>query len=105
MCHGTSYRRGGTAYLEWNKPLHPDLAGYRVCYSSGTGGDLDQGSSPINVPDPNQLRVQLTGLTMYSLYDFWLEPYDGNGDPLGESNRVPLMATDIILHLPLASAG
>jgi uncharacterized protein (DUF362 family) len=97
--------RDGTAYLEWNKPLHPDLAGYRVCYSSDTGGDLDQGSSPINVPDPNQLHVQLTGLTMYSLYDFWLEPYDGNGDPLGESNRVPLMATDIILHLPLACAG
>ena len=100
-----AYRRDGTAYLEWNKPLHPDLAGYRVCYSSGTGGDLDQGSSAINVPDPNQLRVQLTGLTTYSLYDFWLEPYDGNGDPLGESNRVPLMATDIILHLPLACAG
>lgn len=100
-----SYRRDGTAYLEWNQPLYLDLRGYRVWYSSGTGGDLDQGSSPINVPGPNQLGVQLTGLTMYSRYDFWLEPYDGNGDPLGESNRVSLMATDILLHLPLASAG
>jgi len=101
-----SYRRGGTAYLEWHKPLHQDLVGHRVCYSYETGGaEVDQGASPIDVSNPDPPTYQVTGLTMYSLYDFWLEPYDGNGDPLGESNRVPLMATDILLHLPLASAG
>ena len=97
--------RDGTAYLEWNRPLHPNLAGYRVCYYSDSGGDADQGPSPIEVSDPAQLTSQLTGLTMYCLYDFWLEPYDGNGDPLGESNRVPLMASDIVYHVPLATAG
>jgi len=97
--------RDGTAYLEWNRPLHPGLAGYRVRYSTDTGVNVVQGSSPIDLPDPNQLNVQLTGLTMYSLYEFWIEPYRAGGIALGESNRVPLMATDILLHLPLAAAG
>jgi len=97
--------RHGTAYLEWNKPVHPDLAGYRVCYSYGSGGDVDQGPSPFDVPNPDLLTYQLTGLSTYSLYEAWIEPYDGNGDPLGESNRVPLMASDILQHIPLVSAG
>ena len=97
--------REGTASLSWNRPLHPGLAGYRVCYSSDSGGDVDQGSSPIDVTDPNQQAIDLTGLTMYSLYDFWMEPYDTGEDPLSESNHVPLLPTDILLHFPLALAG
>jgi uncharacterized protein (DUF362 family) len=97
--------RDGIAYLEWNKPLHPELAGYRVCYASGTGGNVGQGSSPIDISDPDQLDIQLTGLTMYALYEFWIEPYRTGGTVLGESNRVLLMASDILQHLPLVSAG
>jgi len=97
--------RDGIAYLEWNKPLHPDLAGYRVCYASDTGGNVDQGSSPIDVSDPNQLSIQLTGLTMYSLYEFRIEPYRTGGSVLSESNRLPLMASDLLQHIPLVSAG
>ncbi|HJX39209.1 MAG TPA: fibronectin type III domain-containing protein, partial [Anaerolineae bacterium] len=98
--------RDGTARLYWNKPLHPDLAGYHVCYSYETGGaDVDQGPSPIDVSNPDLLTYQLTGLSTYSLYDAWIEPYDGNGDLLGESNRVPLMASDIVYNIPLATAG
>ena len=93
------------AHLSWNKPLHPDLAGYRVCYSSNGGGDVAQGTSPIDITNPDQLDYQLTGLTDYCLYQVWIEPYDGSGDPLGESNRVPLMASDIVYHLPLVIAG
>ena len=96
----------GTAYLEWNKPLHPDLAGYRVCYSYGSGGgDVYQGESPIPITNPNQLDYQLTGLTDYCLYQVWIEPYDGSEDPLGQSNLVPLMASDIVYHVPLVIAG
>lgn len=97
--------RDGTAYFSWNRPLHPNLAGYRVCYYSDSGGDADQGPSPIEVSDPDQLTSQLTGLTMYSLYDFWLEPYQTGGDPLSESNHVPILPTDILYYLPLACAG
>ncbi|NIN69652.1 MAG: DUF362 domain-containing protein [Anaerolineae bacterium] len=97
--------RDGTAHLSWNKPLHPDLAGCRVCYSSDTGADVDQGSSPINIADPDQLAIDLTGLTMYSLYHFWLEPYESGGEPLVESNHVPILPTDILYYLPLALAG
>lgn len=97
--------RDGTAYLSWNKPPHPDLAGYRVCYSSDGGGDVDQGASPMSVANPDQLTLELTGLTMYCLYEAWIEPYDGSGDPLDESNHVPLLPTDILLHFPLAFAG
>jgi len=98
--------RDGTAYLSWNKPLHPNLAGYRLGYSyENGGGDVDQGESPIDVKNPDQLDYQLTGLTEYCLYHVWIEPYEVGGECLGESNRVPLMATDIIYHLPLASAG
>lgn len=96
--------RDGIAYLEWNKPLHPELAGYRVCYSTATGGKVVQGSSPIDVPDPNQLSIQLTWLTMYSLYEFWIEPYRTGGTALGESNHLPLMASDIACRLPLVMA-
>jgi hypothetical protein len=97
--------RDGIAYLSWNKPPHPDLAGYRVCYSTSTGGDVHEGSSPIDGFDPDQLDCQLTGLTMYSLYEFHIEPYRSGGDALGESNKVPLMASDIVQHLPLAASG
>jgi hypothetical protein len=98
--------RDGTAYLEWNKPLHPDLAGYRLRYLYEEGGeDVVEGSSPLEVGDPDQLTSQLTGLTMYSLYDFWLEPYQTGGNPLSESNHVPVLPTDILYYLPLASAG
>jgi uncharacterized protein (DUF362 family) len=97
--------RDGTAYFSWNRPLHPNLAGYRVCYYSDSGGDADQGPSPVEVSDPAQLTSQLTGLTMYSLYDSWLEPYQTGGDPLSESNHVPILPTDILYHLPLACAG
>jgi uncharacterized protein (DUF362 family) len=94
--------RDGTAYLSWNKSSHPDLAGYYICYSSETGGDAYQGSSPIPVPDPDQLTFELTELSMYSLYEVWVEPYDGSGTPLGESNHAPILPTDIIHYLPLA---
>jgi hypothetical protein len=77
-----------------------------VWYSYETGGaDVDQDQSPIPIADPDQLSFELTGLTDYCLYQVWIEPYDGNGDPLGESNRVPLMASDIACRLPLALAG
>ncbi len=97
--------RDGTAYLSWNKPLHPALAGYRLRYSSESGGDVDQGGSPIDINDPGQLDYQLTGLTYYCLYQVWIEPCLAGGDPLGESNRVPLLATDIVHYLPLATVG
>ena len=98
--------RDGIAYLSWNKPLHPYLAGYRIRYSCGSGGgDVDQGASPIDVFDPDQLDHQLTGLTDYCLYQVWIEPYEVGGADLGQSNRVPLMATDIVYYLPLVSAG
>jgi uncharacterized protein (DUF362 family) len=97
--------RDGTVYLEWNKPLHPDLEGYRVWYYSDSGGDADQGASPIEVSDPDQLTSQLTGLSMYCLYDFWLEPYQTGGNALSESNHVPILPTDILCYLPLASVG
>jgi hypothetical protein len=98
--------RDGTAYLSWNKPLHPALAGYRIRYSSENGGgDVDQGASPIDIHDPDQLDYQLTGLTYYCLYQVWIEPYLTGGDRLGESNRVPLLPTDIVHYLPLATVG
>jgi hypothetical protein len=96
--------RDGTAYLSWTKPLHPDLAGYRVCYSSESGGDADQGSSPITIADPDQLSYELTGLSDYRLYQAWIEPYKGGGQALGESNRLPILPTDILCYHPLASA-
>jgi len=34
------------------------------------GIHVDQGSSPIDVTDPNQQAIDLTGLTISSLYDF-----------------------------------
>jgi len=97
--------RDGTAYLFWNKPQHPDLDGYRVCYISDTGGDADQGTSPIPISDPDQLSYQLTGLSEYCLYHAWIEPYEVGGQELGESNRLPILPTDILYHLPLACAG
>ena len=95
--------RDGTAYLHWNKPFDPNLAGYRIHYSDESGGLA--GSSVIDVPDPEQLAYELTGLTMYTLYKVWIEPYDGSDQSLGESNQIPILPTDIIYHLPLASAG
>lgn len=38
---------------------------------------------------------------MYSLYEAWIEPYDGNADPLPESNHVIILPTDIFNYLPL----
>ena len=95
--------RDGTAHLSWDKPPYADLAGYRIRYESETGGHADQGQSPINVPDPNTLSFELTGLTMYSQYEVWIEPYDGSGHALGESNRVPVLPTDIFAYLPLVT--
>jgi parallel beta-helix repeat protein len=95
--------RDGVAYLSWDKPPYADLAGYRIRYESETGGHADQGQSPINVADQNRLTFELTGLTMYSLYEVWIEPYDGSGASLGESNRVPILPTDIFAHLPLVT--
>jgi uncharacterized protein (DUF362 family) len=97
--------RDGTAHFSWNKPLHPDLAGYRIRYSSDTSGDADQGSSPIPVTNPDQLSYELTGLTNYSLYSVWIEPYRSGGDALGESNHVPILPSDITYQLPLALVG
>jgi hypothetical protein len=93
--------RDATAHLSWTRPWHPDLAGYRIHYTS-EGGDVDQGPSPINISDPDQLAAQLTGLSIYCLYEVWIEPYDGNGDGLGESNHVPIMPSDITYGFPLA---
>ena len=42
---------------------------------------------------------------MYCLYEAWIEPYDGSGDPLDESNHVPLLPTDILAYFPLAAVG
>ena len=98
--------RDGIAYLSWNKPLHPSLAGYRIRYLYESGaGDVDQGTSPIPITNPDQLDHQLTGLTDYCLYQAWIEPYQTGGVALEESNRVPLMASDIVYHVPLVIAG
>jgi len=91
--------RNGTAYLSWTGLLYTDLAGYRIYYTSETAGSANEGDSPIDVPDLDQLTFQLTGLTMYSLYELWIEPYDGNGDPLAESNHVPILPTDIFFWI------
>ena len=98
--------RDGIAYLSWNKPLHPSLAGYRIRYLYESGaGDVDQGTSPIPITNPDQLDHQLTGLTDYCLYQAWIEPYQTGGVALEESNRVPLMASDIVYPVPLVIAG
>jgi hypothetical protein len=89
-----------TAYLSWTLPVHAGLAGYRICYTSETGEPVNEGPSPIDVPDPSQLTLELTGLTMYSIYEFWIEPYDGKGSLLIQSNHVYVMPTDILLYLP-----
>jgi hypothetical protein len=93
--------KDSTADLSWTRPKYPDLAGYHIYYTSETGGPANEGPSPIDVPDPNQLTLQLTGLTMYSPYECWVESYDGNGNPLAESNHVFILPTDILLYLPL----
>lgn len=54
--------------------------------------------------DTAQLSFELTGLTMYIPCEAWIEPYDGILHFLGESNRAPLMASDILQHIPLISA-
>ncbi len=97
--------RDGTAYLAWNKPLQPDLAGYRVHYSYKEDGDFVEVSPPINISDPDQLEYELSGLTEYLLYHVWIEPYKAGGAGMGESNQVPLLPTDIVHHLPLATVG
>jgi hypothetical protein len=97
--------RDGAAHLSWNKPSHPQLAGYRVRYLSNSGADPDQGPSPVPITDPNHLTYELTGLTQYCLYELWIEPHDGDGVPVGESNHVSLMNSDIVQHFPLVSAG
>ena len=77
-----------------------------MLYSYGPGGsDVDQGSSPIPIADPEQLTYQLTGLSMYCLYEAWIEPYDSMGQTLGESNRVPFLPSDIVHRFPLGLAG
>jgi hypothetical protein len=93
--------REQTAHLSWTQPPHPDLAGYRIHYTSETGGPANEGASPVNVPHPGQLALNLTGLTMYSLYELWIEPYDGSGNPLAESNHAFILPTDISFYLPL----
>jgi uncharacterized protein (DUF362 family) len=98
--------RDGTAYLYWNKPCHPDLAGYRLHYTDEVGAGAGiAGSSLIDVPDPDQHEFELTGLTMYTLYRVWIETYDGSDQSLGQSNQISILPTDILHHLPLASAG
>jgi uncharacterized protein (DUF362 family) len=92
---------GGVADLAWTRPWHAALAGYRVYYTSETGGPVDQGTSPIDVPDPNQLTLQLTGLTMHAVYELWVEAHDGSGDPLAESNHAFVLPTDTFVYLPL----
>jgi hypothetical protein len=57
------------------------------------------------VPDFNQQAIDLTSLTTYSLYDFWMEPYDTGEDPLRESNHVAILPSDILFHLHLAPAS
>jgi hypothetical protein len=42
---------------------------------------------------------------MYSLYEFWIEPYRSGGVALGESNRLPLLPSDLVQYLPLAQAS
>jgi hypothetical protein len=93
--------RETTAYLSWITHPSLDPAGYRIYYASETGGSANEGESPIDVPNPDQTAFQLTGLTMYSLYTVWVEPYSGDGDPLPESNHVIILPTDIINYLPL----
>lgn len=56
----------------------------------------------MDVPDPDQQTFQLTGRTMYSLHEVWIEPYDGNGDSQAESNHASLLPTDILRYSPLA---
>ena len=98
--------RDGTAYLYWNKPCHPDLAGYRIHYSNDVGAGVGlAGSSIIDVTDPEQIEFELTGLTMYTPYRVWIQPYDGSDQSLGKSNQITILPTDILYHLPLASAG
>lgn len=92
---------GGVADLVWTRPWYAALAGYRVYYTSETGGPVDQGTSPIDVPDPNQLTLQLTGLTMQAVYELWVAAYDGSGDPLAESNHAFVLPTDTFVYLPL----
>jgi hypothetical protein len=91
----------GVADLAWTRPWYSDLAGYRVYYTSETGGPVDQGTSPIDLPDPDRLTLQLTGLTMRSAYELWVEAYDASGHPLAESNHAFVLPTDTFVYLPL----
>jgi hypothetical protein len=93
--------RETTAYLSWTKHPNLDPARYSIYYESETGGPANEGDSPIDVSNPAQVSFQLTGLTMYSLYELWIEPYDRNGDPLPESNHLIALPTDIFSYLPL----
>lgn len=93
--------QGQTAYLEWSRPPHANLAGYRVYYTSETGGPANEGPSPLDVPDPDQEHLTLTGLTLYAIYELWMEPYDEGGDPLLTTERAVVMPSDHVIHLPL----
>jgi uncharacterized protein (DUF362 family) len=96
------WSRDGTAHLLWNRPLHPNLSGYRIHYVSDGGGDVDQGSSPIYVSNPAQLTAQLTGLSLCCPYEVWIEPFDGAGGALGESNHLSIVPSGITYGFPLA---
>jgi parallel beta-helix repeat protein len=94
--------RETTAYLSWTRHPNLDAAGYLIHYESETGGPANEGDSPIDLPGGDELAFQLTGLTMYSPYEAWIQPYDGNASPLLESNHAIFLPTDILNYLPLA---
>ena len=66
-----------------------------------TGAPPNEGDSPIDLTDPDQLNTQLTGLTLYSLYEVWIEAYDAQGFALAESNHVLILPTDKLLYFPM----
>lgn len=93
--------RDDAAYLSWSPHRYPAPAGYRTLFVSETGEPPNEGSSPIDLSDPDQLNTQLTGLTLYSLYEVWIEAFDAQGFALAESNHVLVLPTDKSLYIPM----
>jgi len=97
--------------LAWDANTEQNLAGYKLYYQTGSGGDsyngtgANEGNSPItiflnNLIDPNSPAYLLTGLGDGREYSFSVTAFTGNGTESDFSNQISITTKRVTTAIP-----